>query len=164
MKAGLEDIIAGESGICYIDGEKGILAYRGYNIHELAGNSTFEETCHLLWFGTLPKAAELQDTAQKMATSRALPQQVIDLMKAFPAKALPMEILRTTMSALSMYDPEAEVMSAEANLRKAIRLTSQCATIVATFERIRQGKAPVAPRTDLSHAANFYYMMTGNTP
>jgi len=164
MKAGLEDVIAGESGICYIDGVQGILAYRGYNIHELAGNSTFEETCHLLWFGKLPTAAELQDTTQKMTASRALPQQAIDLMKTFPAKSLPMEVLRTTMSALSMYDPEAEDMSREANVHKANRLTSQCATIVATFERIRQGKPPVAPRTDLSHAANFYYMMTGTAP
>src|SRR5213075_3929 len=98
MKAGLEDIIAGESGICYIDGNKGILAYRGYNIHELAPNSTFEETCHLLWFGSLPKAAELQDTTQRLAAGRALPQPVIDLMKTFPAKALPMEVLRTTLS------------------------------------------------------------------
>src|ERR1041385_6929640 len=121
MKAGLEDVIAGESGICYIDGEKGILAYRGYNIHELALNSTFEETCHLLWFGSLPKASELQDTTQKMASSRPLPQAVLDLMGQFPKKALPMEVLRTSISALSMYDPEAEDMSPEANLRKAIR-------------------------------------------
>src|SRR2546421_363088 len=81
MKAGLEDVIAGESGICYIDGEKGVLAYRGYNIHELANNSTFEETCHLLWFGRLPKPAELDDTTKKLASNRAVPQQVIDFMK-----------------------------------------------------------------------------------
>src|SRR4030095_9071979 len=84
MKAGLEDVIAGESGICYIDGEKGILAYRGYNIHELSPNSTFEETSHLLWFGRLPNAAELKDTSEKMAASRALPSQVINLLKTFP--------------------------------------------------------------------------------
>src|SRR5207247_22211 len=96
MKAGLEDIIAGESAICYIDGEKGILAYRGYNIHELATNSTFEETCHLLWFGRLPKQAELADTTKKLVSSRAIQQQIIDWMKTFPRKALPMEVLRTT--------------------------------------------------------------------
>src|SRR5216684_2782865 len=106
MKAGLEDVIAGESGICYIDGMKGILAYRGYNIHELATNSTFEETCYLLWFGRLPK------------------------------QALPMEALRTAVSLLSMYDSEAEDMSPEANLRKAIRLTAQTPTIVTAFHRI----------------------------
>src|SRR5262250_346908 len=105
MKAGLEDVIAGESGICFIDGEKGILAYRGYNIHELALNSTFEETCHLLWFGSLPNAAALQDTSAKMTASRALSRPALELMKSLPAKALPMEVLRTVISALSMYDP-----------------------------------------------------------
>src|SRR5229473_6102168 len=105
MKAGLEDVIAGESGICYIDGEKGVLAYRGYNIHELANNSTFEETCHLLWFGRLPKPAELNDTTKKLASNRAVPQQVIDFMKTLPKKALPMEVLRTAVSMVSMFDP-----------------------------------------------------------
>ena len=88
MKAGLEDIIAGESGICYIDGIKGILAYRGYDIHELATNSTFGETCYLLWFGRLPKQAELDDLSAKLSSNRAIPQQVIDTMKAMPTKAL----------------------------------------------------------------------------
>src|SRR5881394_3754160 len=139
MKAGLEDVIAGESGICYIDGMKGILAYRGYNIHELAMNSTFEETCHLLWFGRLPNAAELADTSKKLAASRAVPQQIIDSMTALPKKALPMEVLRTSVSMLSMYDAEAEDMSPEANLRMAIRLTAQTPTIVTAFHRIRNG-------------------------
>jgi citrate synthase len=164
MKAGLEDVVAGESGICYIDGAKGILAYRGYNIHELAPHATFEEVCHLLWFGHLPNRAELEDTAKKLAASRGIPQQVIDAIKSFPKMALPMEVLRTATSTLSMYDPEAEDMSREANVRKAIRLTAQCATIVAAFDRIRNGKEPVAPRADLSHAANFHYMLTGDTP
>src|SRR2546425_7945427 len=104
MNAGLEDVIAGESGICYIDGEKGILAYRGYNIHELATNSTFEETCHLLWFGRLPKQAELEDTSKKLTSARAIPQQVIDYMKTLLKKTLPMEVLRTATSMLSMFD------------------------------------------------------------
>jgi citrate synthase len=164
MKAGLEDVIAGESSICFIDGEKGILAYRGYNIHELATNSTFEETCHLLWFGRLPKQAELEDTSKKLASSRAVPQQVFDFMKTLPKKALPMEALRTAVSMLSMYDPEAEDMSPEANQRKAIRLTAQAATLVTAFDRIRNGKEPVAPRRDLNHAANFVYMLTGTPP
>jgi citrate synthase len=164
MKAGLEDVIAGESGICYIDGMKGILAYRGYNIHELALNSTFEETCHLLWFGRLPNAAELADTSKKMASSRAVPQQVMDAMKALPKKALPMEVLRTSVSMLSMYDSEAEDMSPEANLRKAIRLTAQTATLVTAFHRIRNGNEVVTPRTDLSHAGNFAYMLNGTPP
>src|SRR6185436_13714351 len=98
MKAGLEDVIAGESGICYIDGNKGILAYRGYDIHELANNSTFEETCYLLWFGRLPKQAELDDLSNKLSSSRALPPEVIAAMRAMPKKALPMEVLRTAAS------------------------------------------------------------------
>lgn len=164
MKAGLEDVVAGESGICYIDGDKGILAYRGYNIHELATNSTFEETCHLLWFGRLPNRAELDDTTKKMASSRAVPAQVLDAMSRLPKSALPMEVLRTMTSMLSMYDSEAEDMSQEANVRKAIRLTAQCATLVTAFDRIRNGKQPLAPRPELNHAGNFYYMLTGNEP
>src|SRR5436190_8702165 len=101
MKAGLEDIIAGESGICYIDGDKGILAYRGYNIHELATNSTFEETSHLLWFGSLPKRDELADTSRRLAQSREIPESVIDLMRSFPKSTLPMHVYRTAISALS---------------------------------------------------------------
>src|SRR5881296_209565 len=164
MNAGLEDVIAGESGICYIDGEKGVLAYRGYNIHELATNSTFEETCHLLWFGRLPKQAELNDTTNKLTSSRAIPQQIADSMRTLPKKALPMEVLRTTVSMLSVFDPETEDMSPEANLRKAIRLTAQTATLVTAFDRIRNGKDPVAPRADLSYAANFAYMLNGTLP
>src|SRR5437762_4755190 len=94
MKAGLEDVIAGESGICYIDGDRGILAYRGYNIHELAANSTFEETCHLLWFGRLPRQADLAETSKKLATSRPIPPQVIEAMKRMPKQALPMDVSR----------------------------------------------------------------------
>jgi citrate synthase len=164
MKAGLEDVIAGESGICYIDGNKGILAYYGYNIHELALNSTFEETCYLLWFGRLPKQAELDDISKKLASSRAVPSQVLEAIGSMPKKALPMEVLRTAVSMLSMYDPEAEDMSPEANLRKAIRLTAQTATIVTAFHRIRNGNAPLAPRAELSHAANFAYMLNGTVP
>lgn len=164
MKAGLEDVVAGESGICYIDGNKGILAYRGYNIHELAPNSTFEETCHLLWFGKLPSAAELKDTAAKINAERAIPKEILDLMAGFSKKALPMEVLRTAVSALAMYDPEAEDMSPEANVRKAIRLTAQCGTLITAFHQIRQGKPAIAPRADLGYAANFYYMLTGNEP
>jgi citrate synthase len=164
MKAGLEDVIAGESSICYIDGERGILAYRGYNIHELATNSTFEETCYLLWFGRLPRQAELDDISKKLSSSRSVPAPVINAMKALPKTALPMEVLRTATSMLSMYDSEAEDMSPEANLRKAIRLTAQTGTIVTAFHRIRNGNEPVAPRPELSHAANFAYMLNGAPP
>src|SRR5262249_5750814 len=133
MKAGLEDVIAGESGICYIDGNKGILAYRGYNIHELHINSTFEETGYLLWFRRLPRQAELENISRKLASSRAVAPQVIGALRAMPRNAVPMEVLRTAVSTLSMYDPEAEDMSSDANLSKAIRLTAQTATLVTAF-------------------------------
>src|SRR5207249_6681524 len=103
MKAGLEDIIAGESKICFIDGDKGILAYQGFNVHELAPNSNFEETCYLLWFGRLPKRAELDDITKQLAAPRAIPPEVMSALKAFPTRALPMEVLRTAVSMLSMY-------------------------------------------------------------
>ncbi len=164
MKAGLEDVIAGESRICYIDGDQGILAYQGYSVHELAPNATFEETCYLLWFGRLPKRVELDDISKQMASNRAIPQQVITALKTFPKTALPMEVLRTAVSMLSMYDSEAEDMSPEANLRKAIRLTAQTATIVTAFDRIRNGKEPLVPRPELSHAGNFSYTLTGQEP
>ncbi len=164
MGAGLEDVIAGESGICFIDGDKGILAYRGYNIHELATNSTFEETCHLLWFGKLPKKDELDDTSKKLAGSRQISGQVIDLMRAFPKDVPPMHTYRSAFSALALYDKEAEEMSPEANVRKAIRATAQTATIVANIDRLRKGKDFVQPRTDLTHAANFAYMLNGELP
>jgi len=164
MKAGLEDVIAGESGICYIDGNIGVLAYRGYNIHELATNSTFEETCYLLWFGRLPKQGELNDISTKLSSNRAIPRPVIDAIRTMPKTALPMEVLRTAVSMLSMYDADAEDMTPEANLRKAIRLTAQSATIVTAFHRLRNGHEPVAPRSDLSHAGNYAYMLNGTPP
>ena len=164
MPAGLKDVIAGESGICYIDGAKGLLSYRGYNIHELAPNSTFEETSHLLWFGKLPTAGELEDTRTTMANSRAIPDEVVAMMRHFEKSAVPMEALRSGVSLLSMFDAESEDGSVEANGRKAMRLTAQTATVVAALARLRDGKDPVTPRTDLSHAGNFYYMLTGEAP
>lgn len=164
MPAGLQDVVAGQSGICYIDGEKGLLSYRGYNIHELAPNSTFEETSHLLWFGNLPTSVELEDTTTKMAGYRAIPDEVVAMMRHFPKSATPMEALRTGVSSLSMFDPESEDGSTEANTRKAIRLTAQMATVVTAVARLRDGNEPMAPRSDLGHAGNFYYMLTGETP
>ena len=161
MPAGLQDVIAGQSGICYIDGAKGLLSYRGYDIHELAPNSTFEETAHLLWFGGLPKTAELADTTKQMADSRAIPGEVASIIAHFSKSAPPMAALRSAVSALALFDPDAEDSSTEANKRKAMRVTAQTATLVAAIARLREGKEPVTPRPDLSHAGNFYYMLTG---
>lgn len=164
MPAGLKDVIAGQSGICFIDGEKGILSYRGYDIHELAPNSTFEETAHLLWYGTLPTSAELDATSRRLVASREIPDDVVAMMRHVPKNAVPMAALRTGVSALALFDSEAEDLSPEASLRKAIRLTAQTPTIVAAIARLRSGESPLAPRADLSHAANFYYMLFGKAP
>ncbi len=161
---GLRDVIAGNSSICYLDGEAGVLAYRGYNIHDLAAKSSFEEVCFLLWNGSLPTKSELAELKAQLVAARPLPAQFVDLLRLIPAKMPPMEVLRTTVSLLSFWDPDAEEMGREANIRKSIRLTSQIASIIATFERLRNGQDPVQPSETLNHAANFLYMMTGKEP
>lgn len=161
---GLEGIVAASSSICYIDGDAGVLAYRGIDIHELADKSTFEETCYLLWRGKLPTRSELNDLRNSLAAERNLPAPVIELIRSFPKTAIPMEVLRTAVSALSAYDPEAEKMDHETNVRKAIRLTSQIAMIVAAYDRIRKGKNVVQPDKSLSHAANFLLLLNGEKP
>jgi 2-methylcitrate synthase len=161
---GLEGVVATTSGICFIDGEKGILAYRGIDIHELADNSTFEETCYLLWFGKLPTRRQLGELQEQLAEERKLDASVINLMRLAPQHALPMNVLRTAVSALSFYDPEEKSNDREANVHKAIRLTSQIAMIVAAYDRIRKGKNIVEPDRALSHAANFLLMLNGTHP
>ena len=161
---GLEGVVATTSSICYIDGDQGVLAYRGYDIHDLADHSTFEEVCHLLWFGRLPNTGELKALKQRMADERKLDASIISLLKLAPKQALPMDVLRTVVSALSFYDPEFDRNDHEANVNKAIRLTSQMAMIVATYDRIRKGKPIVEPDRSLSHAANFLLMLNGAAP
>lgn len=164
MTRGLEGVVAANSSICFIDGEAGILAYRGIDIHELADNSTFEETCYLLWFGKLPTRAELADLNKRLAAARKMDPAIFELMRRFPRSAVPMEVLRTAVSALSAYDPDAEKVDHESNVAKSIRLTSQIAMIVAGFDRIRKGKEVVQPDPSLSHAANFLLMLNGEKP
>jgi citrate synthase len=163
---GLEGVVATTSSICYIDGDEGILAYRGYDIHDLADHSTFEEVCYLLWFGHLPNAAELESLARRMAEERKLDAAIISLLRSAPKHSLPMDVLRTAVSALSFYDPENGRSSTDhdANINKAIRLTSQLAMIVANYDRIRKGKPLVEPDRSLSHAANFLLMLNGVPP
>ena len=161
---GLEGVTATNSSICYIDGDQGVLAYRGIDIHELADHSNFEESCYLLWFGRLPNRAELQELKLNLARERKLDASIISLLRQAPKHALPMDVLRTIMSALSFYDPEEKVNDAEANLRKSIRLTSQIAYVVAAYDRIRKGKPLVEPDRTLSHAANFLYQLNGQVP
>lgn len=161
---GLADVVASPSSICYIDGEKGILAYRGYNIHDLAERSTFAETAWLLWFGQLPAAAELAELNRQLAQNAILPEAVLKLLHSFPAQSSPMVSLRTAVSALALYDADADDMSREANVRKSKRLVAQTASLVAAIDRIRKGKPTVAPDPNLSLPANFLYMLNGERP
>jgi citrate synthase len=161
---GLEGVIAAVSSICFIDGDRGILAYRGIDIHELADNSTFEETCYLLWFGKLPNRAELPEFTRALADQRKLDPAIINLLRQAPRHALPMDVLRTAVSALSFYDPEETVNTPEANLHKSLRLTSQLAMIVAAYDRIRKGRPVTEPDRSLSHAGNFLLMLNGEPP
>jgi citrate synthase len=161
---GLEGVVATTSSICYIDGEQGVLAYRGIDIHDLADHSTFEETCYLLWFGRLPKRGELRELRERMAEERKLDQSIINLLRSAPRHAMPMDVLRTAVSALAFYDPEFQSNDHDANVHKAIRLTSQIAMIVAAYDRIRKGKDVIEPDRSLSHAANFLLMLNGKAP
>jgi citrate synthase len=164
VKVGLQDVVIAASEICDIDGDKGTLVYRGYDIHDLAEHSTFEEVVYLLWYGRLPKADELEEFEGQLTANRSVPPEILDLLKRLPPPQHPMEILRTVVSALSLYDPEANDMSEEANRRKALRLTAQMSTLVAAFGRIRQGREALSPVPKLNHAANFLYMLNGQMP
>ena len=161
---GLEGVVATTSSICYIDGEQGVLAYRGYDIHDLADHSTFEEVCYLLWYGRLPNAEELRTLKQRMAEERKLDASILYRLELLPKHVLPMDVLRTLTSMLSYYDPEFDRNDKDANFNKAIRLTAQIAMLVAHYDRIRKGKPVVEPNRSLSHAANFLLMLTGTTP
>ncbi len=161
---GLEGIVATTSSICYIDGDQGVLAYRGIDIHELADNSNFEETCYLLWYGKLPTPSELKEFRQRLAEERKLDPAIIELLRTAPKQTDPMDVLRTAVSALSFYDPEDKNNDHDANLHKAFRLTSQIAMIVAAYDRLRKEKSPVEPDRSLSHAANFLLLLTGTKP
>lgn len=164
VSKGMEGIVATTSSICYIDGDRGVLAYRGIDIHELAEHSTFEETCYLLWFGRLPNRSELSELRQRLAQERLLDPAIIQFLRTAPKTALPMDVLRTTVSALAFYDADNKNNDHDANVRKAIRLTSQIAMIVAAYDRIRKGKPVVEANPSLSHAANFLLQLTGAKP
>jgi citrate synthase len=161
---GLDGIVATTSKICYIDGDRGVLAYRGIDVHELAEHSTFEETCYLLWFGRLPNRSELIDLRSRLAKERHLDPGIIQFLRDTPRTALPMDVLRTAVSALSFYDADEKNNDHEANVRKAIRLTSQVAMIVAAYDRIRKGKPVVEADRSISHSANFLLQLNGSKP
>ncbi|MFA5975083.1 MAG: citrate synthase [Elusimicrobiota bacterium] len=158
---GLEDVVVTTSTITFIDGEKGILRYRGYDVNELAKKSTYEEVAFLLLHGQLPQEAPLRAFEKMLRANRAIPEGLVRILKAVPLKTDPISWLRTAVSALAAFDPEADDNSEPANLRKAIRLTAQLGTLTAAIERIRRKKPLIEPDPALNHAANFLYMLTG---
>ncbi len=160
---GLKGVYFDRSRVCYIDGRAGDLRYRGYSIHDLAEQATFEEVCHLLMKGELPRRLELERFDAELKAARVLPEAVHEIIRLV-RHAHPMEVLRTAVSALGATDPELGDNSPEAILRKGIRLTSQVPMIVAAHEHIRNGRDPVAPDPSLGHAANFLYMLQGKEP
>jgi 2-methylcitrate synthase len=162
-KAGLEDVVATSSAICYIDGARGVLAYRGYDIHNLATHATFEEVCFLLWHGRLPTRAELGELQSQFATARPLPEGIVRLLRSLPP-AEPMDLLRTLASALAHYDADAADHGPRANTRKAVRLTAQIGSLVATLGRVDGGGNPLQPDPAMGFAASFLYMLTGRRP
>jgi citrate synthase len=162
--AGLEGIIAAESRICFIDGEAGILSYQGYDIRTLGENASFEEVIFLLWNGRLPKQAELDELKAGLVAHRDLPAPVEAFLKNAPKGAIPMIVLRTAVSMLALYDPLAQDMSPEANQQKAVKLMAQTATIVTSFDRLRNGNPVVPGDPKLGFAANFLHALTGKKP
>ncbi len=163
-KGGLEGVVAGTSSICEVDGIGGKLSYRGIDIHELAANSSFEETAYLLWYGQLPTRNQLRDLEDKLSCCRDLPHGALRMISDFPESAEPMMVLRTAVSALSMYDPGGTEHHHDVDLSRAVLLTSRLPAIVAAHDRTRRGLAPVPPRRDLGLAANFLFMLTGEIP
>lgn len=162
--AGLRGVVAAQSSIGDVNGEQGILIYQGYNIHDLAENSTFEEVIYLLWNGHLPQARELEDLIHQFQANYAVPDQILELMQTFPKDANPMDVLRTSVSALDFYDKAGHETDRETAVKTAVKLTAQIGTIVAAWERIRTDQTIIAPDSTLSIAENFLYMLRGEKP
>ena len=162
-KAGLEDVVATSSGLCYLDGKRGVLAYCGYDIHDLATSASFEETCFLLWHRRLPSRAELGDLASQFAAARALPEPIIRMIRSLPGGDA-MGAVRTMTSALVHFDPDAADTSPTGQYRTAVRLTAQVASLVATYGRLAAGGGPIQPDPAMEHAASFLYLLSGDRP
>ncbi len=161
---GLRGVAAASSSISDVNGEKGELIYQGYNIHDLATRSTFEEVVFLLWHQRLPSAAELAELKSELAKNYKVPAEILDLMSRFPRKADPIDVLRTAVSALEFYDGSARDLSRANSLKTATRLTAQFPALVAAGDRLRRGLAPVAPNRDHNIATNFLYQLKGELP
>lgn len=161
---GLEGVVASQTALSLVDGENSKLSYRGIPVGELTVESSYEETIYLLWFGKFPLADELKKFRERLAQDRSVPKEVLDHMRTFPKTAHPMAALRTSASMLALFDATSEKVDVESTKLHAYRLTSAMPTLVAAFFRIREGKDPIAPDKNLSHASNFLYMMTGKLP
>lgn len=161
--AGLEGVVAGESEICFIDGYEGILSYRGYNVHTLAENATFEEVVFLLWQGRLPRQAELDQLKSDLVGNRGIPRPVIDFLSSV-SQGEPMDVLRTAVSMLSLHDSLERDNSPQANQAKAVKLMAQTPTLVSSFGRLRNKQPILEGDPRLGLAANFLYTLTGNRP
>lgn len=161
---GLQDIVAAESSICFIDGQKGRLLYRGYDVVELAEKSTFEEVAYLLWYGRLPGKVEFEAFLDSFTGSMELPIETVMILRMFPRSATPMEVLRTSVSSLGHWDPDSGNTRLDACLRKAIRLTERIPQLVTAHQRLRQGMEPVPPVPGKSIAYNFLYTLHGEEP
>ncbi len=163
-QTGLRGAVVGDTRLSSINGEKGELIYRGLDIHDLASSSTFEEVAYLLWFGTLPTKTHLDEFRGNLNRHRALPPELLVLLRDLPKNGTPMDALRTAVSALGLFDAKVNDMSREAQLEKALKLTALVPSILAAYHRISQGLEPVAPDPALDTAANFLYMFTGKVP
>ena len=164
MSEGLAGAVVADTALSMVDGEKGELIYRGYDIADLGARASFEEVVYLLWHGELPNQADLAAFKQALSGQRELPALLLQTLQNFPRDAQPMAVLRTAVSALGLLDESADDISPAGAQAKALLLTAVMPTIVAAWERLRQGKEPIAPRADLDHAANFLYMLNGDTP
>ena len=164
VKAGLDDVVVGKQDICFIDGEKGDLVYRGYHIDELAPYATFEEVVYLLWHGKLPNKKELAILTERLVTRRPLNNDHLRLIQSIPRNARPMSVCRTGVSQIGLYDPEKLTFDKETSLLKSDDILAKMPTIMATFDRYRRGLKPIPPREDLGHAANFLWMLNGKDP
>ena len=162
--AGLEGVVAASSSIGDVDGINGVLIYQGYNIHDLARDSNFEEVVYLLWHGRLPKRTELDELRRAIADNQTLPEEVVTLLRNAPRDADSMDVLRTAVSALAFYDKQSRDLSREGALRTATRLTGQLPVLVAAIDRLRNNQEPIAPKPKLNIATNFLYMLKGEMP
>ena len=158
---GLEGVVVGQSKLSDIDGEVGELIYAGYDIDDLARNTTFEEVCYLLWNGELPNRQQLDGFKRELTANARLDDRVLAVLRTLPDDADPMAVLRTAVSALGTFDPKADDISAEEIRRKALYLTAVTPTLVAASARLRHGKEPLQPKEGSSFAANFLYMLNG---